>query len=838
MCAQRELKTCLLFYCLNKISTRKRLFYHLKQRYNKQQMQLLNKIQKGRRKMRNFSLQEQFLERCIQNRVIPNFIKHRIGRSKLKPSPKVENTFVRDEIGKCVSVRRFIKINYVKDFDLASEWISNLDKLRFLRHLRDLDHFVEKKKLVKHDKTIAFLKSKRFGIRDSSSSSVLNLSSYNPTEIESFVLSHGLKFCIPPRIIPREKVFSEFEVLSGQLKHHKPNSNDELDGLNARLCDLAHSFCGTPVDLGDFRMQKECFTAYNSLKSNPNITILKADKESRFVILDRDKYNLKMNKILSDKNKFVKLGPTSKLDFTAKIEDAFQRKLRTFLKEGKIQKSTYDSIRPNGSQRPKLYGLPKTHKPDCPLRPILSMINSPQHKLAKFLVSILKPVSDKYSAHTVSDSFNFVQSLQTLRSSKGAMCSFDIKSLFTNVPLREVIEICVDQLYNSNISSPEFPRDVCYELLQMATTNVEFSFNNIMYRQIDGVAMGSPLGPILANIFVGFQENRLFNVVNKPLCYYRYVDDIFAIFSSRVEMDKFYQALSNIHNSLGFTKEDASNNSIAFLDVLVEQNNGSFITSVYRKSSFTGDYISWNSFCPKKRKLNLISCLANRALKICSPSKIDNEMENISKIFLACGYPEQIIKSTICRTVDRFRRPRQFGPDRCPVYLHLPYIGDVSTRFEDQTRSSVENTFHSVRLRVVYQTRRPLNGVAKDVTPITDLNNVIYKFKCHCEGEYIGRTTRRFHIRRDQHVSRSIRQWSADVTKIPPSGDSTAIGEHLISNPECAKHFHDGQFKVIARGRTPYHLSVLESIYISTKKPVFCKQKRFVYKTNLFKMLL
>ena len=173
-----------------------------------------------------------------------------------------------------------------------------------------------------------------------------------------------------------------------------------------------------------------------------------------------------------------------------------------------------------------------------------------------------------------------------------------------------------------------------------------------------------------------------------------------------------------------------------------------------------------------------------------------------------------------------------------PVYLHLPYIGDVSTRFEDQTRSSVENTFHSVRLRVVFQTRRPLNGVAKDVTPITDLNNVIYKFKCHCEGEYIGRTTKRFHIRRDQHVSKSIRQWFADVTKIPPSGDSTAIGEHLLSNAECAKHFHDEQFKIIARGRTPYHLSVLESIYISTKKPMFCRQKRFVYKTNLFKMLL
>ena len=821
-----------------KCSKKKKIFKFFRQRYDKGQLKLLNVIQKSRRKIQNLCQQEMFFERCIQNKVVPNFIRHRIARSKLKSSPTVERTFMRDEIGKCVSTRHFVKSNYLNDLNTAFSWLSNLDRLRFLRHLVDLDKIARNKKLLKQDQSIEFLKSKRFGkFQSSSFSDVLNLSSYTPNSTESFVLSHGLKFCIPPRNLSREIVFSEFEVLSGQLKHHTPNSKTDLDRLNAKLCDLSHAFCGTPVDSGDFRMRRECYEAYDSLKSNPDIVLTKADKGSNLVILDRDKYNSKMLDILSDNSKFVKLGPASKLDFTAKIELAFQRKLIKYFNKGYISKLVYDEIRPNGSQRPKLYGLPKTHKTDCPLRPILSMVGSPQHGLARFLISVLKPVLNKFAQHTVSDSFSFVKHLRTLRSNKNVMCSFDIKSLFTNVPLREVLEICVDQLYNSEISPPNFPKDVCYDLLKLATTNVEFSFDNTMYRQIDGVAMGSPLGPILANIFVGYQESRLFKIIKKPIAYFRYVDDIFAVFSSHGQMNKFYNKLSCIHSALTFTKEDEVNNSIAFLDVLIERSKPSFSTSVYRKSSFTGDYILWSSFCPKRYKINLISCLANRALKICSPSKLDTELENVANIFSALGYPEHVIKSTICRTVERFQTPRPFGPKKCPVYLHLPYIGNVSSRFEEQTSKAVESTYHSVHLRVVYRTRRPLNGVVKDVSPITELNNTVYKFKCHCSGEYIGRTSCRLHIRRDQHVTMRIRKWIDNDFNDPPTGDATAIGEHLLSSPECARHFHNGMFTILARGRTPFHLSVLESLFIRTRKPIFCRQKQYIYKTNLFKML-
>ena len=84
------------------------------------------------------------------------------------------------------------------------------------------------------------------------------------------------------------------------------------------------------------------------------------------------------------------------------------------------------------------------------------------------------------------------------------MCSFDVVSLFTNIPLRETFKVCLDTLYRyDDVVPPTIPEKLLEKLFINATTDVEFSFNDIMYRQIDGVAMGPPLGPALANIFVG-----------------------------------------------------------------------------------------------------------------------------------------------------------------------------------------------------------------------------------------------------------------------------------------------------------------------------------------------
>ena len=118
------------------------------------------------------------------------------------------------------------------------------------------------------------------------------------------------------------------------------------------------------------------------------------------------------------------------------------------------------------------------------------------------------------------------------------------------------------------------------------------------------------------------------------------------------------------------------------MDVLVTESNNKFITSVYRKPTFTGQYIHWNSFGPKQRKTNLIDTLTHRALKICSKSTLKHELENIRSILVQNDYPEFLIDSRIPKKLLRFQQSTKEGPKKCPVYVKLPWIGENSLKFE------------------------------------------------------------------------------------------------------------------------------------------------------------
>ena len=158
------------------------------------------------------------------------------------------------------------------------------------------------------------------------------------------------------------------------------------------------------------------------------------------------------------------------------------------------------------------------------------MTGSDHIELRKWLASLLQPVLDRYTVHCISDSFTFADCIRKLkRHIDSFMWSFNVSSLFTNVPLDETITICADTLYNNPDSQPCIPKEIFVKLLHSAISTVEFSFDNTIYRQIDRVAMGASLGPALAIIFVGYYE-KLFAKISKPAVYFRYVDDTLVIF--------------------------------------------------------------------------------------------------------------------------------------------------------------------------------------------------------------------------------------------------------------------------------------------------------------------
>ena len=208
-----------------------------------------------------------------------------------------------------------------------------------------------------------------------------------------------------------------------------------------------------------------------------------------------------MKQLISDETKFKKLTENP----TKSRERSLICYLRQLKRDHLIDDYTFLKVLPNGSTHGVLYGLPKVHETGCPFRPIVSSTNTYNYNLASYLVSVLQPIST--NCFSVKDSFSFAEWAKQYTHNGEFMCSFDVSSLFTTVPLDETIEICLDKLY-ALANPPSLPRLVLKNLLLFATKKSHFAFDGQYYDQIDGVAMGSPLGSVLANIFMCDSEEQ------------------------------------------------------------------------------------------------------------------------------------------------------------------------------------------------------------------------------------------------------------------------------------------------------------------------------------------
>ena len=145
---------------------------------------------------------------------------------------------------------------------------------------------------------------------------------------------------------------------------------------------------------------------------------------------------------------------------------------------------------------------------------------------------------------------------------------------------------------------------------------------------------------------------------------------------------------------VNFTEEVAS--CINSTSLLVERHDSEFLTSVYRKPTFTGQYLRWNFFSPQKRKINLIGTLVHKAFMICFKSKLDPELGKIRSILLENGNSEHAINSAFKRKFQQLHSNPVHTVKKCPVYLHIPWIGNVLMKFEKQITSVVKRCFFSV----------------------------------------------------------------------------------------------------------------------------------------------
>ena len=146
----------------------------------------------------------------------------------------------------------------------------------------------------------------------------------------------------------------------------------------------------------------------------------------------------------------------------------------------------------------------------------------------------------------------------------------------------------------------------------------------------------------------------------------------FATFKQQSDVDDFLVTLNCLHPAFKFTFEKEHDGKLPLLDIVVESTELGFETNVYRKPTFSGQYIRLESFSPRKRKTNLIATLVLRALMICTKNKLKQEIDFIKNILLDNGYPEDIVLKHIFKKIAQFSTAKPFGPEKCSVYLRAP----------------------------------------------------------------------------------------------------------------------------------------------------------------------
>ena len=488
-----------------------------------------------------------------------------------------------------------------------------------------------------------------------------------------------------------------------------------------------------------------------------------------------------------------------------------------------------------------MYGLPKLHKDGIPLRPVLSMVGSFNHGLAKFMGKLLEPL--RTAPSVCKDSFSLAKFIKHSDLHNAYLVSFDVQSLFTNIPVDEVVKIIVDRLYPSNRMGRKtylfngFKRLDFERALNWCIKDNVFIFNSRLFVQIDGVAMGSPLAPILADIFMNILLET--NIINRESdiknvaflnycngfeyvarCFTRYVDDIFAAFNDLETANEFLTFLNGLHPNIKFTIEEEVMGRLPFLDILLKREESCMTTTVYRKSTHSGVYAHFTSFAPFSLKLQLIRSLLHRAYEICSSYELLHaEFERIRVMMMNNGYNCDYIYSVISRFLMRKNSvysPR-FGPKPKQIYIRLPFLKDATYKLEKCINSCLSQIkCGSLRVKFFYTYSR-VSDKLKFKDRSSTINNVVYYLKCDkCDADYTGETKRHVPFRMEEHTD--------------PMTDSL-VARHSAENP--GHTFNTDNPKILAFEHKTCKRRIKEALFIQKKKPTLNVQEKS-YKLFLF----
>ena len=348
------------------------------------------------------------------------------------------------------------------------------------------------------------------------------------------------------------------------------------------------------------------------------------------------------------------------------------------------------------------------------------------------------------------------------------MASFDVEALFTNVPLLETTEIITNNLDTPHLEEFGLDKDNVKKLLEIAAHHSVFTYEDTLYTQVDGVSMGSAIGPSYANAFLCHHEHNWLNDCPpefKPLYYRRYMDDTFLVFKHTSHVQLFLTYLNSKHPSIKFTCEHQKQNQLPFLDTTVTHDNGTFSTKVYRKPSYTGLGLHYLSYTPYLYKINSIRTLLNRAYNLCTSwLTFHDELIFLENFFVTNGYPsylfDKVTKTFLCKKFSNQPTLPVTTVKKDHKYVKLPYIGRLSYDLRKQLKTLLQTNYPQIKFTFVFTNTNTIgNFLKRRVNRGTNLvSNVVYLFTCpSCTARYVGSTLCWLRGRIVEHEGKSTR---------------------------------------------------------------------------------
>ena len=282
--------------------------------------------------------------------------------------------------------------------------------------------------------------------------------------------------------------------------------------------------------------------------------------------------------------------------------------------------------------------------------------------------------------------------------------------------------------------------------------------------------MGSPLGPILAHIFLCHRKTMCLKI-----------DDIFVLFGKPEQDSRFVKYMNKRHKNIKFSFETEKDNSFSFLPVKICKEKDKFTTSVFRKDTFSGVYSNFSSFEALKHIFRLVHTLLHRSFTIVSDfSKFQFEVERLKKTLHENAYLTKFVDKCVAKFVNNiFIQKSVFTiVPKLELRIVLPYLGNISSITKKSLNICISKRLKFCKLQIIFQTGNRLKNYFrfKDRVPETLQSNFVYKFRCgSCTASYYGKTYRHMKVRVSAHQGVSPR-----TAKRVKGMLSTSVRDHML----------------------------------------------------------